>query len=160
GGWPGSPVEMVELPPVKFTDRPIAKQQIVTPDFFRTMEIPLRRGREFTARDRLGAPRVAIVNETFARHFRPDGQDPLGRHILVGIDPQPVEIVGIAADVNEYDLGERLEVYRPCAQAGWPSGILVVRTAGDPLRLAAVIRGQVRAVDPDLPVTGVRTMEQ
>jgi predicted permease len=162
GGWPGVPVMVVEMPPVKLTERPIGKLQWITPDFFRTMEIPLRGGRLFTARDNQAAPRVAIINESFARHFWPDwprGQSPIGQHILMGIDPQPIEIAGIVADVNEFDVGSRPEVYRPCGQTGWGAGILVVRTEGDPMRFANTIRSQVQAIDRDLPVTAVKTMD-
>jgi hypothetical protein len=123
----------------------------------RTMEIPLRGGRVFTMRDGVGAPSVAIVNESFARHFWPDwprGQNPIGQHIVMGIDPQP-----IVADVNEFDVGLNPEVYRPCAHTGWGPGILVLRTEGDPMQLANSIRAQVQAIDRDLPVTAVRTMD-
>jgi predicted permease len=160
-GWPGSPVAVTELPPVKFTDRPIGKQQSITPDYFRTMQIPLRSGREFNEKDNLASPRVAMINESLARHFWPawpNGQSPIGQHILIGVDPNPVEITSIVADVNEFDVDARLEVFRPFAQAAPQSAALVVRTEGDPIALANSVRGQARVIDRDLAVTAIRTM--
>jgi predicted permease len=160
--WPGSPVAVTEMPPVKFTERPIGKVQSVTPAYFRTLQIPLRKGREFTDQDNLTTPGVVIINESLARHFWPAwprGQNPIGQLITIGVGPQPIEIVGIVADVNEFNVDPRLEVFIPCAQTGPQSAALVVRTEGDPMAFANSVRGQSLAIDRDLPVTAVRAMD-
>src|SRR6185312_1838694 len=86
-GFVGSPVQDPGKPPLKLNERPIATVLIVAPDYFRTLEIPIRRGRDFTERDRNGAQRVAIIDEALAHRFwpaYPRGQDPIGQHLLIG----------------------------------------------------------------------------
>ena len=163
-GWAGSPVEVVELPPVRFNERPIAILQSVTPGYFRTLRIPLERGREFTAHDITGAVPVAIISESMARRFwpsYPNGEDPIGQHILVGATWAPVEIVGIVADVHQagLDVGSRPELYAPCAQRPPQSAMLAVRTKGDPLQFVNVVWRRILAIDPDQPVSAVQTMD-
>jgi predicted permease len=137
---------------------------IVTPDYFRTLEIPIQRGRDFTLQDDGKTRQVAIIDETTARRFWPEypaGPDPIGRHLLIGgVNAQPVEIVGIAAHIHQ-----NLEnsawpetVYEPLAQGPPPFAMLAVKTGGDPLRLTKPIREQVRAIDRDQPVLNARTM--
>jgi putative ABC transport system permease protein len=142
--------------------------QSVSPGYFDTMKVPLRRGREFTARDNvLNAPPVAMINESLARRLwpaYPKGQDPVGQHLRLGLDQTSggLEIVGIAADVREgglvQDAGTELylptSLYRP-QRAG-----LVVRTDGDPKQFANAIRSQVLTIDRDQPVTAVETMDE
>ncbi|MGH9666982.1 MAG: FtsX-like permease family protein, partial [Bryobacteraceae bacterium] len=82
-----SPAAVAEQPPVALPSRPLAQRQNVTPGYFRTLKIPLRRGREFTAYDKPGSPPVLIVNESFARRFwpaYPHGRDPVGQHVVIG----------------------------------------------------------------------------
>jgi len=151
----------IEGRPAPETWRQMSTQHnIATPDYFRTMGIPLRRGRLFGEQDRSGADSVALINETLARRFWP-GEDPIGHRIrFMGGDP--MTIVGIVGDVRHngpaHDVGTQL--YVPYAQ--WPSGLLflAVRTASDPLRLASAVRAEVRQMDPGLPVARLRTMEQ
>jgi ABC-type antimicrobial peptide transport system permease subunit len=107
---------------------------------------------------------VAIITEILARRFwpaYPNGPDPVGEHVLIGTNPQPLEIVGIVADVRQAGLAAepRPGVYRPCAQTAPQSAMFAVRTEGDPLRFVNAIRSQLLAIDRDQPVTAVRTME-
>lgn len=160
--WSGSPIQVVGQPPVKFSERPIGRLQVASPDFFRTFEIALRRGRVFTSRDGPDAPQVAIVNEAFARRFwpaYPHGPSPIGQRILIGSLSGPVEIVGVVADVHDLDAGARPEIYRPSGQTAPQSAVLVARTDGNPRSFTRVLRAQVLAIDPDQAVTAVRTMD-
>jgi predicted permease len=122
----------------------------VSADYFRTMGVPLVRGRAFEERDREGTPQVAIVNETFARRFWP-GEDPIGRRIAIGDVAR--EIVGVARDGKYVSLGEdpAPHYYIPWAQDYESDMVLQVRTA-DPVRLLPQLVAQARALDPELPV--------
>lgn len=141
--------------------------QSVTPDYFQTLGIPLRSGREFTEQDNaLGAPPVVILNESLARLLWPDyphSTDPIGRHIWEGADRAAgeLQIVGIVGDVHEGGLTTRPrpEFYVPFAVHPPQRAYLAVRTQGDPLGLAGAVRDQVLAVDTDEAVSDVRTME-
>ncbi len=129
----------------------------VAPEFFRTMGTPLLRGRDFDSRDGLNSRPVAIVNESFARKFFPNG-DALGR--IVSLPPNyklgPMEIVGMVADARYIDLRgpTRLAAYLPLAQSRerLNSVEVLVRTPGLPLALASAIRQQVHAFHPAMPV--------
>jgi predicted permease len=131
------------------------------------MGIPLRRGRTFTQRDNSpGAPPVIIINESFARRFWPSypaGLDPVGQHMGEGADKiQSAEIIGIAADVHEGGLSSRPgpEFYVPLATHSPQIAYVAVRTFVNPLHIASAIRNEVLAVDPDQPVSDVKTMEE
>ncbi len=163
-GWMGSPIQVAERAPVKFNERPIGVIEAVTPGYFRTLHIALKRGREFTERDNARATPVAMINESLARRFwpaYPRGQDPVGRHLLIGINPQAAEIVGIVADVREdgLDSEPRPGVYRPDNQSPLQSAMFAVQASGNPLRLVNAVRGQVLAIDRDQPISEVKTME-
>jgi predicted permease len=134
----------------------------VGPGYFRTMGAPLLRGREFTDADREGAPGVAVVNEALAEALWP-GQDPLGKRLSFEGPRGPfLEVVGVASDIKYRTLGDRARpyFYRPVFQAYEPGMTLVVRTAGEPGALAGAVREQVRALDRNLPVANVRTLEE
>lgn len=160
----GTTVQATDRPHVKLNERPIAIIQNISPGYFQTMGIALRRGRSFTSRDSASAAPVVIINESLAHLFwpqYPDGPDPIGQHILSGTDPQPVEIVGISADVraNGRDQDPRAETYFPCVQRPPQSAMLVVQTNGDPLLYANSVRSQVLAIDPNQPVSEISTMD-
>ena len=130
-------------------------------DYFATLEIPMLRGRAFTATDRSGAPRVAIIDEAIAEKFFPT-EDPIG-HSLV-IDSIPWQIVGVAGKTR-YGARNRIisqspgEIYRPMAQWPWRFTQFVVRTRGEPLQTAPEAMRVVRNFDRDLAVTRVATLE-
>jgi putative ABC transport system permease protein len=136
----------------------------VSSDYFRTLGITLLRGRAFTAQDGSDAPRVMVINEAMARRFFPD-VDPLGRRIAFNsTDGAPVwrEIIGVVKDVRHKSLDDdpRPEMYFPFAQFPSPFMTVVVRTAGNPLALAAAARSQVLSVDKDRPISNIHTMEE
>ena len=163
--WVGQPVQWAGTPLLRLNERPIAVMQNISPEYFRTLAIALKRGREFTVHDNATSVPVAIVNENLVRLFWPQypaGSHPIGQPILVGNDPQPVEIVGIAANVRQYgrDDNPKPEVYLPCAQKPPLSAMLAVRTDGNPLSFANAVRGQVLAIDRDQPVSAVASMDQ
>ena len=146
---------------------PRAIFSIVTPDYFRAMEIPVVQGRAFTQYDTAGAPLVAIINETLARTHSPNGEL-LGKRIrnIGSGDRQPpwMEIVGVVKDVRMARLATEPgpQMYVARAQLTFPDSdmTLVVRTAGDPANLAAAVRGAVQSVDNDQPVYDIRTMPE
>lgn len=164
-GYAGTPVQDAAKPLLKLNERPIATISVITPGYFRTLEIPLRRGRDFAERDKEDAQRMAIIDEAMARRLwpaYPRGQDPIGQHLWVGgVNPNPAEIVGIAADVHQ-----NLEnsawpetVYVAFAQNPQPFAVLAVRTNGNPLGFTGAVREQVRALNKDQSLSAVRTMD-
>ncbi len=131
-------------------------QRAVTPDYYRTMEIPLKQGRFFTDFDAMpNAQPVAIIDEKFAQRFWPKG-DAIGRHVW--FDPKrQIEIVGVVGTVKQYglDIDGRIVVYRPSI------GRLqyqVARTSSDPAAVAGAIVRAIQELDPTIPVYDVRTM--
>jgi putative ABC transport system permease protein len=135
---------------------------VVGPSFFKTLGIPLLRGRDFNDRDVEGRPRAAIVNETMVKtHFA--GVDPLGKRISFGgVNGPWYEIVGVARDSKYARLGEPpLPVaYIPVAQNHETGMTLYVRASGSPASLIASIRHEIQAIEPNLPLPGVETMSQ
>jgi len=135
-------------------------RQTARENYFATMEIPLLRGRGFTAQDDQRAPKVAIVNQTFARKFFPD-DDSLGKRITVIYTKREVEIVGVVAD-TKYE-SQRMEIkpllYTPWLQEGDMIGTMhfALRTTGEPTALADTVRQVVRELDSNLPVTEITT---
>jgi putative ABC transport system permease protein len=134
---------------------------MVSAGYFRVMGMPLRSGRFFTEQDRRGAPEVVIINETLARKYFPE-EDPLGKRVSKGGGSEWSTIVGMVGDVRQFGVANQAVplYYQPYLQAGCPRMSLVVRTAGDPLRLAAAVSGQVASLDKDQPVFDVKTLEQ
>jgi putative ABC transport system permease protein len=135
----------------------------VTPGYFKTLGIPLLRGRDFTPRDSAQAPPVAIVNETLARRYFP-GQDALGKR-LGDVAPGGALIVGVVPDVRHRGLRAipKPMLYLPLAQFYWPSLTIAVRTAGPPGATAAVLPGLTAAVaslDRGLPLFDVQTLTE
>ncbi len=126
-------------------------------DYFDVLRVPLVAGRDFADADNAGAPRVAVVNETFARRFWPDGSA-LGRSFRM--HEQRVTIVGIARDAKYNSLSESPQpfAYFPIVQFWSPKQTLLVRTAGDPNLLAPAIQRAVRAIDPGLPRPALITL--
>jgi predicted permease len=131
-------------------------------DYFRTLDIPVLRGRDFNAQDREGAPGVAIVNETFAKRYFP-GRDPIGQRVSLGGSQGPwLEVVGLARDSKYITLGEAPApfLYQPLAQRHETGMVLLVRAGGDPSRLVPAVRREVQAIEPNLPLKNARTMSE
>jgi putative ABC transport system permease protein len=136
----------------------------VSEDYFRAMGIPLLEGRAFGAADRPGAPPAIIINQTMARRFWPGG-GAIGRRIKWGgWGDEWLTVVGIAADVkvSSFEAETNPAVYMPLFQIPRARSdvMYVVRTSGDPTRIVAAVRRELRAVDPSLPVFNIRTMNQ
>ena len=135
-----------------------AGRRMVTPDYFRAMEVPLVAGRGFTARDNADAAPVAMVTKGLADlHF---AGDPLGERI--SFDGTWREIIGVVGDVRHMSLADRPfpDLYVPYDQKPGSVATVVVRTSADPAALAAVVRNEVWAVDPNMPVDDVNTMAE
>jgi len=135
-----------------------------TPEYFKTMGIPIVRGRYFEERDTADSTPVVIIDEALAQKYWP-GEDPVGKRITFQGGPNnPIwrEVVGIVGHVKFIDLeGEsRAQYYIPHQQISQPGMAIVVRTQGDPNALAGVVRGVVRSADKELPIFRMRTMDQ
>ena len=133
---------------------------VATPDYFRTLQIPIVGGRAFTAQDTENTPKVLIVNETMARQLWP-GESPIGRRITIWRDEKfPREIVGVVGDTKpSLDADPGQQMYVPYSQdSGWTGMSLVVRTNGDPTNITTAMRNELRSLDKGIPVFNVRTM--
>jgi putative ABC transport system permease protein len=152
-------------------DRPLANESeapsvdgySVSPDYFRIMKIPLKRGRLLTAADRMGAPMVALISESCARTVFPN-EDPIGKHIQLGgrhDDKEWSTIVGIVGDVRQYgfDRPSNMEAYVAQSQNMDYGFNLVVRTAGDPRRFEQTVRQAFLSVDNTQPIYQVRPLK-
>jgi putative ABC transport system permease protein len=145
---------------------PSIQIQSVTPGYFHTLEIPLRRGREFIDSDNSpAAPPAVVINESFARRFWgmfPAGPNPIGQHMREGADKTGwLEIVGIVADVHEGGLAMNPlpEFYVLPVIHAPQTAYVVVRGNSDPMRLVNAVRQQVVAIDHDQPISDVRSMQ-
>jgi putative ABC transport system permease protein len=147
--------------------RPELPNSAMTPvsaNYFETMGIRLLKGRAFTSADRADSAPVVVINETLARRIWP-GEDPIGKRLKEGRAESQMpwrEVVGVVSDVklNGVERETPMQTYLPLAQRPNPFFGLVVRTAGDPLQLAATVERTMHSVDKDLPVFGIRSMDQ
>jgi predicted permease len=164
-GSAGTPVQDATQPLRKLNERSIETIVSVAPGYFRTLAIPMKRGRDFSAHDIADSQRVTIIDESLARQFWPSyprGDDPVGKRLFIGgVNPKAAEIVGIVADVRQGLEGNVWPgtVYLPFTQGSPQSAMFVIRVDGDPLRFTRAVREQVRALDPDQAIANVRTME-
>ena len=137
----------------------------VTPDYFRTLQIPLRHGRSFSEHDNVDAPEVAVIDETMARLYFP-GVNPIGRRFKATNEKKkPIfrEIVGVVGDVRHTSLGAKSgpHIYLAEAQAGLSGMTVAVRSAGtEPSALLRLVRREIASVDPNVPIADIRTMEE
>ncbi|MGB7923252.1 MAG: ABC transporter permease [Pyrinomonadaceae bacterium] len=141
-----------------------AQMMLASPGYFEALGIPLLKGRLFTDQDDEKTPRVVVINQTLAQRFFP-AEDPVGKRIQVRNtrgEPPWMTIIGVAHDVKAegLDVENRPQVYFPLQQVSNLSLALVIRTASDPGALTEAVRREVRAVDPDLPVYAIRTMDE
>jgi predicted permease len=157
----GMPIQVEGSAVVPGAAAPFAAEWRVSPAYVGTMAIPLLGGRAFTDADRDGAPHVALVNEAMAHRFWPE-QDPVGKRFRPVWWNEWVTVVGIVGNVKDQGLAdeEQLEVYRPFAQGPAADMTLVLRTRSAPATLAGSLRQAVWSVDPTVPVSDMRTMEQ
>ncbi len=143
--------------------QPHGRQEVVGGDYFRAMQIPLLAGRVFTEADTAESPPVVVIDEYLVNRYFAD-RDPIGQQIRRGgPDSVAFAIVGVVGTVNSIDLGEPVtkeRIYYPVAQQARAGMALMVKTTRDAERLAPQVRAAVHAIDPERPVTDVRTMDQ
>jgi putative ABC transport system permease protein len=155
------------LRPYNLPGRPpeerFAEFRIVTPDYFRAMAIPLRRGRVFADSDRVGALDVILVNEVLAQRLWP-GVDPIGQSLMVGdwMTPTPRVVIGVVGATRHHDLAREPEpeIYRSAYQAYWPFFGLVARTRVNPETLERAIRDVGASIDRTVPLSSFQTLDE
>jgi predicted permease len=136
---------------------------MISPNYFRTLQIPLVKGRDFDSRDRIDSQRVTIIDEPLASQYFPN-QDPVGKQIQI-TNPEGAQvctIVGVVPHVNHNspDYKETpFQAYFPYPQQDWDSETLVIRSHGDPNQLIPSLRNVIESIDPGVPVTRVSTFE-
>jgi putative ABC transport system permease protein len=133
----------------------------ITPDYFRVLETPLLKGRFFTEADTVDSPQVVIVNQAFVKKYFRDGEA-LGKRISRDdTDPKWATIVGVVADIKHrgLDTEAQPEYYLPHTQAPDREMVLAVRSAQDARTLAHTVQEELRNVDPDIPLSNVRTLD-
>ncbi len=149
----GRPVPVAELPEVQF--------RRAMHNYFETMGIPIRRGRNFNQDDSATAPPVAVINETMARRLFPS-QDPVGQHVRTGPNATGpwTTIVGVIGDIRHGGLEEvpQPELYISYLQGPPVNPFIVLRTSGDPALLTETVRAEARRIDKNLPIYDIRTM--
>lgn len=149
-------------PPADPGRMPGANYTVACPNYFRTMGIPILKGREFTFQDTLTSPGVIVINEAMARDFWP-GEDPVGKAIRLGGTEGPrLTVVGVAGDVHYQglDTSVRRQFFRPYTQAGWPVMAIVARSASAPATYTRPIQQALANILPDRPASGIETMEE
>ncbi len=144
---------------------PIVITRVVSPDYFKSMSIPLIEGREFAEQDKVDSPPAVVISETTARLFWP-GENAIGKHIKVGFSTSPnpwLTVVGVVKDVRQFELitEPKPQMYLPYQQAEFfQPRALVIRANFDPLSLAGTVRQAVWEIDKDQPVSDISSMEE
>jgi putative ABC transport system permease protein len=142
---------------------PHGRQEIVGGDYFRAMRIPLVAGRVFDDSDTADRPRVVIIDQYLVNRYFSD-RNPVGQQITRGAPSStPYTIVGVVGTINAIDLGQPVtkeRIYYPVAQQPAPSMALVLKTALDPTTIVPQVRAAVESIDPEQPISDVRTMEE
>jgi predicted permease len=158
-GWGGITIEGY-VPPANQPELQV-DQRVATTDYFRTMQIPLISGRFFAASDTKASQPVVIVDQKMADRFWPHG-DAVGKHVGHGTHDAWMTIAGVVGVVKEYglDTDTRMVVYYPHAQAPDGTMFVVARTTTDPASMTDAIIGQVHALDSEVPVFNIATMQQ
>jgi putative ABC transport system permease protein len=156
--------------PVEPANAPGVGRHYISPDYFRTLGIPILAGRALTEADRAGSPSVAIVNESGARRFWP-GENPIGKRVWFGTTTGPfsdpsraVEIVGVAGDIkyeagDQPDRPDRADFYTSYLQFAYPDTMVIVKTRGPATSLLPALRSAVASVDPALPIYDALTLD-
>jgi putative ABC transport system permease protein len=127
--------------------------------YFKALRIPLLRGRNFTEQEVKQSAKVLVISELLASQVFPN-EEPLGKRLIMMMEKDPWEIIGVVGDIRHRSLESQPfpAMYMPSNQTGGTN--LVIRTQGDPANLAAAVRKEVQAIDPDQPVAAVRTMDE
>jgi macrolide transport system ATP-binding/permease protein len=152
----------IEGQSVERAKAPLAMTSRVSPGYFQAIGTPLLRGSDFSEQDDEKSPPVAIINETFARRLWP-GQDPLGKRFSIGrADQPPVQVIGVVADGKYAGLNESPQpfVSRPLSQAYSGATTLIVRSDTDPQKLIAIVRNELRQLDPNMPLSSSKLLTE
>ena len=138
-----------------------AELNIVSPGYFQTMGTPLLRGRDLSSQDTDGAENVAVINRAMAERYWP-GKDPIGKQVYFRGEGRNLHVVGVVADMKYHNQKETAEplMYIPQAQMYMPEMTLIVRTAGNPAPVIGSVSVAIAALDNDLPLFRVRTLEE
>jgi putative ABC transport system permease protein len=149
-------------PPLGTADRPpVVEFRVVTPGYFQAMQIPIRRGADFSDRENERDRPVVIVNETMAKQFWPNA-DPIGARVRLGLDSNTVvrEVIGVVGDVRSATLNQRPvpETFVPVAQVPVTQFTIALRTGGDPAALLPTVRQRIAGIDAALPIVRAQTM--
>ena len=150
-----------EPTPVRFDDDATLSHNTVGLDYFQTIGIPLVGGRDFNQGDTASSPAVIIINETLARRLAPDG-NAVGKRVRMDSHGNYLDVVGVVRDVKYGELAEKTPFfgYLPLSQRYRAAMTLHVRTTADPLAAINQVRAEVKALDSDLPLTNVKTMQE
>jgi len=162
GGGSKSPLFVEgESAPDQLDEASLLSHNTVAPDYFRAIGIPFLRGRDFNDRDTSSSPGVIIVNETLARRLAPDG-NALGKRLRMDSQGDYLEVIGVVRDAKYDQLAEKPVFfgYRPLSQRYRGAMTLHVRANTDPLAAVSQVRAEVRALDANLPLTNVETMQE
>ncbi len=163
GGDRGNAFSIEGRPPLPPGQHLFAGTREVTPEYFQTMDIPVLKGRAFDSRDTLNNPFVVIINETMAQRFFP-GEDPINKRLSLNTTPREpwFTVVGVVGDVHHTGLAmpPTAEMYGPFAQDPRSTMTMLIRTSTDPAALNSAVRNEVNALDKEVPLYGVMTMEQ
>ncbi len=163
GMTPGTDFDIVGKPLAPAGEGYVTDVQLVGSDYFRTMGVPLLRGRVFTDREETVPSNVVIISQTLAQQFF-RGEDPIGQKIIIHMkkEDKPSEIIGIAADVKRdtLDKSSIAMSYWPHGELAFSSMVLAVRTDSDPLAKLSAVQQIVHRMDPELPLEDVGTMEK
>ena len=150
----------------KPTEMPDPHMNFPSPGYFKSLDIPILVGRDFTERDTKGAPKVIIVNERFAKKYLGSASNAIGHMVGMGSDPgtpTDIKIIGVTRDTKYEGMREEMpdEAFQPFLQAPFTLGMNVyVRTASDPAQMTGSIRRAVNEIDPNLPISNMKTLEK
>ena len=164
GSWNTSSFNVEGFQPAEGQPGPWGDVRVVSPGFLQALGAPLIRGRQFTEQDGHGAPPVAIVDDELVRRYWPN-DDPIGKRIFFGAPGDTsryASVIGVVGHTKHegLDAENRIQLYLPLRQRGMPFLMLAVRTTGDPMAVLPAVREAIWAVDRDVPISQVRTMEQ
>ncbi len=163
GGCNGTLIRFPDQPAAAPSAQPSVGIVWASPSYLQTMNIPLLKGRWFTPADRVGSPKVMVINETAARTFWP-GDNPVGHRAAAGqggYGGDGAEVIGVVGDVRYLQADEppRPDVYVPYLQSPRGGMLLYIRATGAPAALIGAVRREVRALNRDLPLFDIQTMD-
>ena len=143
-------------------DQPVTGVSVVEPHFFRTLSIPLIKGRELTENDTGDASRVLLINETLAQKYFPN-EDPIGKRLMISWDRSDgsEEIVGVVGDVHQDGLSTEVKpmIYWPSARTPYSTMSIAIRATGNPMNFVSAVKEKVHSLDPNLPLADLKPME-